>query len=151
MSISLKSIIIVILSSLKLDLEYLILLFGIHFSCKLSLCPNNPKSSYYLSSEAKTSIRSWLSAKSASNYTRKCQLGRVNSSTGFRQRNLASFRKGSTTSFVSQQQIFVKGSNSATDSERLTRLEFNVQQMDHKMNELDLKLDMILKSIMKPE
>lgn len=119
--------------------------------------PNDPLDKL-LSNESKFSIRHWLLTKSVSNIVRKCSGTRGESSsttTGFRQRNLANFRKGSSASFVGlglQQQIFVKESpDTKSDSERLKKLEFEVGQMNKKMNELDLKLDMVLKAMTRPE
>lgn len=79
--------------------------------------------------------------------------GASQGNTGFRQRNMANFRKGSTSSFVIQQQIFVKDPvhQGGTDTERLKRLEFNVSHLDKKMSELDIKLEMILKTVLRPD
>lgn len=130
-----------------MELELKILLLR----CKLTIHPNDQKFRL-LSNESKSSIRQWVLAKSFNNKTRKCTgASRAESSTGFRQRNIANFRKGSMISFVGQQQLFVKDSKQQSDTERLKRLEFNVQQIDKKMNELDLKLDTILKTILRPD
>ncbi|CAL8143950.1 unnamed protein product [Orchesella dallaii] len=116
-------------------------------NCKLTTRPNDP-SNKILTTESKTSIKHWFLSKPFGRLVRKCTGNRENS--GFRQRNYGNFRKGSTASFVAQQ-MFVKEEPIVSDAERLKRLEFTVQQMDKKMNELDLKLDTILKTLMRPD
>jgi len=119
----------------------------LNYSCKLTTRPND-LSNKILSTESRTSIKHWFLSKPFGKLVRKCTGNRANS--GFRQRNYGNFRKGSTASFVGQQ-MFIKEEPQVSDTERLKRLEFNVQQMDKKMNELDLKLDTILKTLMRPD